>query len=165
MSPDLWHISRLLSVGSGIEGISAIYVRIMRACSGFWIRKINISKLTIHQNKRFSQFIRPINFQGQPPCDFDSRMLLAKVALTTSCDLSCFSLMTFLWISFPFKKQKLWSSHFWPILTTTTMLPTWRSSFHSSRWQNKTFTWRLITIYSLTMPIHLLPILRNFQSN
>ncbi len=69
------------------------------------------------------------------------------------------------WISFPFEKQKLWSSHFWPILTTTTMLPTWRSSFHSTRWQNKTFTWRLVKTYSLAMPIHLLPILRKFQSN
>ena len=92
-------------------------------------------------------------------------MLLAKVALTTSCNLSCSSLMTFHWISFSFKKQKLWSSHFWPILTTTTMLPTQRSSFHLTRQQNKFFTWRLVMIYSLAMPIHLLPILRNFQSN
>ncbi len=38
-------------------------------------------------------------------------------------------------------------------------------SFHSTRRQNNTFTWRLFTIYYLAMPIHLLLILRNFQSN
>ncbi len=78
--------------------------------------RINISKLTIYQNKRFSQFIRLIDFQGQPPGDYDSQMLSAKVALTTSCDLSCSLLTIFLWISFPFEKQKLWSSHFFQSL-------------------------------------------------
>jgi hypothetical protein len=72
----------------------------------FKLVEINISKLTIYQNKRFSQFIRPIDFQGQPPGDYNSQTLSVKVALATSRDLSCSSLTTFLWISFPFEKMK-----------------------------------------------------------
>jgi hypothetical protein len=73
----------------------------MCACSGFQTCRINISKLTIYQNKKFSQFIRPIDFQGQPSGDYDSWTLLAKVALTTP-PVTCLVLHSQLFFGFPF---------------------------------------------------------------
>jgi hypothetical protein len=84
----------------------------MHTCSGFQTYRIDIYKLTIYIRRRDSLSLSdPLTFKDNHLVTMTHKRS-RQWLLTTSRVLSHFPLTTFLWISFPFEKQKLWSSHF-----------------------------------------------------